>query len=51
MAAVVSKVWGTSRGRRFETSLSADNLTDTALFDQCGLPRSGRLLRMNVRVF
>ncbi len=51
LSAVVSKVWGTARGRRFETSISADNLTDTALYDQCGLPRSGRLLRMNVRVF
>jgi iron complex outermembrane receptor protein len=36
---------------RLETRLSADNLTDTALYDQCGLPRPGRLLRFQIRLF
>lgn len=51
LSATLSRVWGASRGRRFETSVSAENLADTALYDQCGLPRAGRLLRMNLRVF
>jgi len=36
---------------RLETRLSADNLTDTTLYDQCGLPRPGRLLRFHIRLF
>lgn len=36
---------------RMETRLSAANLTDTALYDQCGLPRPGRLLRLQIRLF
>ncbi len=53
--AVLSKVWPWStRGgsaRSVETSVSGLNLTDTALYDSCGLPRPGRLLRFQVRVF
>lgn len=50
--AVLSKVWPAGRGgRRVETSVSGVNLSDTALYDQCGLPRAGRLLRFQVRVF
>lgn len=52
--AALSKVWRTGRGgegRRFETSVRAENLADTALYDQCGLPRAGRLFRVQVRVF
>lgn len=49
--AVLSKVWPFGGGRSVETSASAINLTDTALFDACGLPRAGRLFRFQVRVF
>ncbi len=42
-------VWGFFR--RMETRVSVDNLSDTALYDQCGLPRPGRLARLRVRVF
>ncbi len=48
--AVFSKVWG-GGGRNVRTSVSATNLSDTALYDQCGLPRPGRLLRFQVQVF
>jgi iron complex outermembrane receptor protein len=34
-----------------ETRISVDNLTDTALYDQCGLPRPGRLTRFQIRIF
>lgn len=50
----LSKRWGTGGalgGRRIETSIDGVNLADTALFDQCGLPRQGRLVRFQVRVF
>ncbi|MDX1495161.1 MAG: TonB-dependent receptor, partial [Longimicrobiales bacterium] len=51
--ATLSKVWpwAGGGGSRVETSLSALNITDTALYDACGLPRAGRLLRLQVRVF
>ncbi len=52
---LLSRVWnlGASSGmiRRLETIVSVDNLGDTALYDQCGLPRAGRLFRLQVRVF
>ncbi len=38
-------------GRRAELVLVADNVSDTAVFDQCGLPQPGRLLRVQIRVF
>jgi len=52
----VAHVWalppsGVGLLTRLETRLSADNLTDTALYDQCGLPRPGRLLRFQIRLF
>ncbi len=52
----VARVWalppsGMGFLTRLETRLSADNLTDTALYDQCGLPRPGRLLRFQIRLF
>ena len=34
-----------------ETRVSVDNLGDTALYDQCGLPRPGRLMRFQIRLF
>ena len=54
--AALSRIWnlggrGSAGGRRLETRISADNLADTALYDQCGIPRMGRLLRFSVRVF
>lgn len=51
--ATLSKVWpwAGGGGSRVETSVSALNLTDTALYDACGLPRAGRLLRFQLRVF
>ena len=53
--AVLSKVFRfQSRSgvvQRLEATVSADNLADTALYDQCGLPRAGRLFRLQLRVF
>lgn len=54
--AVFSRLWSLpSRGgntfRRVETRIAVENLTDTALYDQCGLPRAGRLFRFEFRVF
>jgi iron complex outermembrane receptor protein len=52
--AVLSRVWRLGRGgtgRNVETSLRGENLTGTALYDQCGLPRPGRIFRFQVRVF
>lgn len=51
--AVLSKVFsvpGLRVGRRIEARVSASNLADVALYDQCGLPRAGRLLRFEVQV-
>ncbi|MDT8341273.1 MAG: TonB-dependent receptor [Longimicrobiales bacterium] len=51
----IARVWDLSSsrtlGRRLETRVSATNLADTALYDQCGLPRAGRLLQFQLRVF
>jgi hypothetical protein len=51
----LARTWSlsTSTGMlsRMETRLSVDNLSNTALYDQCGLPRPGRLLRLQVRLF
>ena len=35
---------------RLQTTVALDNLTDQAVFDQCGLPQPGRLLRLQVRI-
>ncbi|MCG6986944.1 MAG: TonB-dependent receptor [Gemmatimonadetes bacterium] len=50
------RIWSlpaTGRGllTRLETRISVDNLTDTVLYDQCGLPRPGRLMRFQIRIF
>jgi iron complex outermembrane receptor protein len=34
-----------------EARVSLDNATDVALYDQCGLPRPGRLMRFQLRVY
>lgn len=36
---------------RLETSARVENVTNTALYDQCGLPRAGRLLRVQMKLF
>lgn len=43
-----------SSGRAFsrlDARVTIDNLTDTAIYDQCGLPQPGRLLRFQIRLF
>jgi outer membrane receptor protein involved in Fe transport len=52
----LARVWSLpTTGRELlthlETRISVDNLTDTVLYDQCGLPRPGRLTRSQIRVF
>jgi len=39
------------RTGRVEMNLAALNVTDEAVFDQCGLPQPGRLLQLQVRLF
>lgn len=36
---------------RLSTVVSLDNATNAAIYDQCGLPRPGRTLRLQVRVW
>lgn len=53
--AELSRSWrlrrsGSSLLSRIETRIAADNVTDAALYDQCGLPRPGRLLRFQLRL-
>ncbi|MGH7501626.1 MAG: TonB-dependent receptor plug domain-containing protein [Longimicrobiales bacterium] len=53
--ASLGKVWrlGAATGllSRLETRVSVDNLADTAIFDSCGLPQAGRLVRVQLRLF
>jgi iron complex outermembrane receptor protein len=42
---------GAYPGRRVELTFSADNITDRAAYDQCGLPQPGRLLRFQMRIY
>lgn len=37
--------------RRIDLVLALDNATDSAVYDQCGLPQPGRLLRLQFRIF
>ena len=46
--AQVARTWWSGR---LDTRVAVDNLGDVALYDQCGLPQAGRLLRFQVRVF
>ncbi len=48
--ALLTRVWSLGSGRRLETTVSGLNLSNTALYDACGLPRSGRLFRFQLRV-
>ena len=51
----VSRSWKLGRSGgwvdRLEARVSVDNALDTALYDQCGLPRPGRLVRFQLRVY
>jgi outer membrane receptor protein involved in Fe transport len=53
----VSRQWTLPRARagsllsRLETRIGVDNVADHALYDQCGLPRPGRLVRFQIRLF
>jgi iron complex outermembrane receptor protein len=38
-------------GRRLELVLALDNVTDTAVYDQWGLPQPGRLVRLQFRIY
>jgi iron complex outermembrane receptor protein len=52
--AELSRVWSVRPGgllSKLETRLSVDNVADRALYDQCGLPQPGRLLRLQIRLF
>ena len=53
--AAISRVWTLSRtggvGRRMETTVAASNVGNATLYDSCGLPRAGRLLRLQFRVY
>ncbi len=50
--ASIGKVWrAAGGGRGIDASISGSNLADARLYDQCGLPRPGRLIRIQVRVF
>jgi len=45
MHAGAGRAWG-----RLAVGVDVDNVTDAASWDQCGLPRPGRTLRLSVRV-
>jgi hypothetical protein len=50
----ISRTWRMNqRGllSRLETRVAVGNLGNEALYDQCGLPRAGRLLRLQLRLF
>lgn len=40
----------TATFQRVGVELAVENLTDSAIYDQCGLPRPGRTLRLQVRI-
>lgn len=42
---------GTGLISRLEARAGVDNIGDTAIYDQCGLPQPGRLFRFQVRLF
>lgn len=46
----VERAWSVSSGlwSQLVTSLAIDNLTDSAAYDQCGLPQPGRTLRFGL---
>ena len=50
--AEVSRSWRIRRGTLslLELAFGADNLSDTTIYDQCGLPQPGRTFRVQLRV-
>ena len=42
---------GGAAARRLEALFAFDNVTDASVFDQCGLPRPGRLVRFMIQIF
>jgi iron complex outermembrane receptor protein len=49
---LVSREWSLGNWfRAVQASISFDNVTDSVVFDQCGLPRPGRLFRLQLRLF
>jgi iron complex outermembrane receptor protein len=42
---------GGSGRRRLDAVVAFDNLSDSSVFDQCGLPRPGRLVRFQMQIF
>lgn len=46
----VSRVFHFSSERAIEARLSVDNVLDQAIYDQCGLPQPGRVLRLQMRL-
>ncbi|HEU5208526.1 MAG TPA: TonB-dependent receptor [Longimicrobiales bacterium] len=52
--AQLSRGFGVRQGgllSRGQVTLALDNATDSALYDQCGLPQPGRTLRLQLRLF
>jgi len=52
----VTRTWPVRGSRagvftKLEASAGVENVADKALYDQCGLPRPGRLLRLQLRLF
>lgn len=52
----IGRTWTAASSRagpfsRLEARVSADNVANAVLYDQCGLPRPGRLFRVQVRIF
>ncbi|MDH3735072.1 MAG: TonB-dependent receptor [Gemmatimonadota bacterium] len=49
---LVSRDWSISGPfRRLQATAALHNVTDAAVFDQCGLPQPGRLFRLSFRLF
>ena len=50
----VQRTWQLGRGRgllsSLKTMLALDNVTDSAVYDQCGLPQPGRTLRFGIQL-
>ena len=48
----LARSWSVGRrGTRVELLGALDNVGDAAVYDQCGMPESGRVLRMQVRLY
>ncbi len=48
---LVSRQWSFGGAlRRLQATLALDNVTDGAVYDQCGLPQPGRMLRLQFRL-